>query len=54
MVPKSLKAFWTFVHAAESVNQLFSAFWDLFMPCKSAASLGIAKFYKNSAKLIVF
>ena len=32
MVPKGLNAFWTFVHAGESANKLFSGFWDQFKP----------------------
>ena len=32
MVPRDLNAFWTFVHAAKTANQRFSAFWDYFKP----------------------
>jgi len=51
MVPKGLNAFLTFVHAAEAAN---SHFGTNSSPPKSVAFLSIAKFYKNSAKMIFF
>ena len=49
MVPKGLNAFLTFVHAAETANLRFGTNSS---PPKSVAFLSIAKFYKNSAKMI--
>ena len=50
MVPTDLNAFLSFVQAAETAN---SRFGNNSAP-KSVAFLSIAKFYKNSAKMIFF
>ena len=52
--PKGFEYIWHLWACSGERQLTFSSFWDQFKPCKSAAFFSIAKFYKYSAKCIVF